>query len=515
MLVGHVSDEYYSALCDVALVFESGGECVPARSLANGAVYADLKPGVSYRVTLNKPGFGPKRSTMTVAAGQPERFRLLSDNLLGYVWPKWSRAGQDAEFRVHCTEAFKLQLWRYGWNKELVQDLGWFDNHGPRAMQQVLPDGDFTQTGVKWNSIGFGSTWHNQFVTAPERSGLYYFHVKTLKGDFFAFPWIVMPARPRAKIAVLTANLTWNAYNAFGGRSNYINQRELLPEPTVYSRMDLERYTRPMTWPFEDFAAPLSFDRPEPHAVVPERDRITDSIEGRLGVCFAPGEWRLLGWLEREGFAYDLYSETEFHFDRLPLDQYQVIILNTHNEYVSKEMYHRLKKWVYERGGRLMYLGGCAFLAELEFLDEYTVRCRQEEKYDLRGEPSACLLGVEYSHGGYRTGAPYRVLNDSHWAFADTGLRNGDQFGLRSTNGRTPGGASGLELDKISPHSPKNIVHLAKGMNPENSGADLVYYETPSGGAVFSSGSLNWPLACPVDDMVSRVTANVLRRFLR
>src|SRR5262249_28211736 len=158
--------------------------------------------------------------------------------------------------------------------------------------------------------------------------------------------------------AVLSASLTWNAYNSFGGRSNYINQRELLPEPTVFSRMDLERYTRPMTWPFEDFAGPLSFDRPEPHAGVPEHDRITDLIEGRLGVCAAPGEWRLLGWLEREGFAYDLYSETELHFDRIPLEQYKVVILNTHNEYVSKEMYHRLKKWVHERGGRLMYLGG-------------------------------------------------------------------------------------------------------------------------------------------------------------
>jgi N,N-dimethylformamidase len=41
-----------------------------------------------------------------------------------------------------------------------------------------------------------------------------------------------------------------------------------------------------------------------------------------------------------------------------------------------------------------------------------------------------------------------------------------------------------------------------------------VFYTTPSGGAVFSAGSLNWTLACPIDGAVSQITANVLRRFL-
>ena len=36
----------------------------------------------------------------------------------------------------------------------------------------------------------------------------------------------------------------------------------------------------------------------------------------------------------------------------------------------------------------------------------------------------------------------------------------------------------------------------------------------PSGGAVFSAGSMNWPMALPIDEAASRITANVLRRFL-
>ena len=513
MLVGYVSDERYVALCDVALVFQAGAQIVATRSLADGAIVADLAPG-TWRATLSKEGFGSKRVELTIPLTEPHQFRLLSDGLLGYVWPKWINAGDTGEFRIHSTVAYKLSLWRYGWTKELVEDLGWFDDHGPQPTAQILPDGDFTRTGVQWNKVGFGSKWHQQRVTAPARSGLYYFHVTNANGEFFSFPWIVQPARPTARVAVLTSNVTWNAYNSFGGRSNYVNQRELLPTPTVHARADLERYTRPGTWPFEEYGAPISFDRPEPANFVPEQAQITDTIEGRLACAYAPGEWRLLGWLEREGFAFDLYSETELHHGNVPLDDYQVLILNTHNEYVTKEMYFRIKDWVYQRGGRLMYLAGCGFLCEFEFLDPLTIRCRQEERTDLRQESEACLLGVAYSHGGYRSGAPYRVIAGDHWVFDGTGLQAGELFGRRSLNGRTPGGASGLELDKISPQSPPSIVHLAKGLNPDNSGADVVYYETGSGGAVFSVGSLNWTLAVPIDEQVSRITGNVLRQFL-
>lgn len=513
MLIGYVSDERYVALADVALEFENSKVPVAARSRATGAVHADLEPG-TYRVTLTKEGHGGKRVSMVVKEGEPYPFRLLRDGLLGYAWPKWARAGEKSEFRVHSPEQYRLDLYRYGWEKEFIRSIGWFDDHGPRTTIQITPDGDFTQTGVQWNRTGYGSAFHQQKIEAPERSGLYYFHARTPSGLFTSFPWIVMPAKPQADIAVLTANLTWNAYNSYGGRSNYVNQDRLPPTPIIHSRQELKRFTHPNTWPFEVTAPPLSFDRPEPFNVVPETAKITDTIPGRLASAMAPGEWRLLGWLEREGFNYDLYSETELHFGRVPLEKYKILILNNHPEYCSKEMYFRIKDWVFQGGGKLMNLGGCGFLCEMEFLDEYTMICRQEEKRDLRKESAACLLGVSYSHGGYQSGAPYRVINDRHWAFDGTNLRNGDLFGHKSLHERCPGGASGHELDKICPDSPKNLQHLAKGTNAGGEGADLVYFETPSKGAVFSVGSLCWTLSLPIDDGVSRVTANVLRQFL-
>ena len=42
----------------------------------------------------------------------------------------------------------------------------------------------------------------------------------------------------------------------------------------------------------------------------------------------------------------------------------------------------------------------------------------------------------------------------------------------------------------------------------------MVTFATESGGAVFSAGSINYVASLPVDEHVSRITANVLRRFL-
>jgi hypothetical protein len=210
MLVAYVSDEQYVALPDVLLEFEGVGGSFEARSRATGSVYVELPSG-SYKVTLQKPGFGAKSVSVDIAPAQkPHQFRLLSDGLLGYAWPKWVKAGEKSEFRVHSVEPYQLSLWRYGIKKEPIRSLGWFDEHGPRATMQITPDGDYTQTGVAWNKYGHVNPHLHQYVEAPERTGLYYFHARTARGAEFAFPWIVAPAKPMARVAVLASNITWN-----------------------------------------------------------------------------------------------------------------------------------------------------------------------------------------------------------------------------------------------------------------------------------------------------------------
>ncbi len=438
---------------------------------------------------------------------------------------------------MHAVEPYRLSLWRYGLRREFVKLLGWFDEHGPRAVMQITPDGDYSQTGVGWNKQGYGNPHLTQFVTGPERSGLYYLHAKTESGRFFSFPWVVAPAQPSADVAVLASTNTWNAYNNFGGRSNYVNATRMPAAPIANARLDMVRYTE---GGFSEWGAPdseylpLSFERPEPGNHIPEDVVATDPIAGRQTCHLAPAEWRLLAWLEREKFGYDFYAEHQLHAGLVDLDAYKVLIISTHPEYWSAAMYDQVKTWVYERGGRLMYLGGNGINCEVEFLDDATLRFKnyrgtgsgsvsfvdpetgefRESRFHRTHESEANLLGVVTTEAGIMTSAPYRVIEPDHWAFAGTGLRAGDTFGAESLHERCPGGASGHETDKISASTPAHAVHLAKGLNAEDGGADIVTYETESGGAVFSVGSITWPACVLVDPDVSRITANVLSRFL-
>jgi len=539
VLTGFVSDERYVAIPDALIEFQGAHlkEPVIVRSTPRGEVFADLIPG-AYEVTLSKEGFGSKSVSIHVTQTAPYLFRLLRDGLLGYMWPQWIKSGQRSEFRVHAVEEYQLSLWRYGWKKEFVRLIGWYDEHGPRATMQITPDGDYTQTGAKWNRVGYGNVHQAQMLTAPEQSGLYYLHAKTLSGRFFSFPWIVAPAKPAAPVAVLASTNTWNAYNNFGGRSNYINPDGLPKTPVVNARLDLLRYQNPEAYgvwnPLDSQYLPLSFDRPDISCHVPEDMQVTDPITGRLHCVSAPGEWRLLGWLEREGFAYDLYAEAQLHLGELPLEKYRVLILAVHPEYWTRQMVMQVKKWVFESGGRLMYLGGNGLNCEVTIAADGTMRCLShlhtleggrvgdrerpgqvfESRMHRTFESEASLLGVVYDDRGIMTAAPYRVMDASHWAFAGTQLQNGDLFGTKTLHERVPHGASGHETDKQSASSPSGTRLLARGTNPDDGGAEMVWFQTPSGGEVFSAGSITYVASLLVDEYTSRITANVLSRFL-
>ena len=528
-LIGYVSDERYSALGEVQLEFiNAAGTSIETTSRASGSVHCDLPPG-DWQVVLRKPGYGSKISHIHTPLSSPHQFRLLSDSLLGYAWPKWVQCGQEAEFRVHSVEPYQLELWRYGWNPERVRELGWHDEHAPRAVMQITPDGDYTQTGCEWNRVGYGSQTHRQFVTAPDRSGLYYFRASTRSGQQFSFPWIVAPKKPEAQTAVLASNITWNAYNSFGGRSNYIHADQLPNTPTINARMQLPRYLDPDhgTWGYDSYA-PLSFERPEPFCSIDFGERICDPIEGRQACHLAPAEWRLLGWLERENIAFDYYAETQLHDGTLNLDHYKVLVIAVHPEYWSRPMYDRVKHWVFNQGGKLIYLGGNGLNCEVSLHNNHSMtvhNCNiqsletsgmqgRDSRFALRHESEASLLGVVFTPAGAMTGAPWQVVNEQHWVFSGTGLKNGDLFGQNSLHKRCPGGASGHETDKRSASSPPNTQLLARGLNPNDGGAEMVIFDTPSGGQVFSVGSINYPASLPVDPVISQITGNVLRHFL-
>jgi N,N-dimethylformamidase len=154
------------------------------------------------------------------------------------------------------------------------------------------------------------------------------------------------------------------------------------------------------------------------------------------------------------------------------------------------------------------------------------------------GRPPQKLTGAGYAAQGFDRSGWYRRLPDSfdpRVAFVFAGV-DGEVFGTASAIG---GGAVGQELDRYdgdlgTPHDAlllatsegltegyqrcvEEILFTVPGANAlcdPHVRADVVYHVKVGGGAVFATGSIAWTAALGIDDGVSRITRNVLARFV-
>ena len=69
------------------------------------------------------------------------------------------------------------------------------------------------------------------------------------------------------------------------------------------------------------------------------------------------------------------------------------------------------------------------------------------------------------------------------------------------------------ETDKLGPLAPPSTVLLARGLNPGHGGADVVYFETPAGGAVLSAGSITFAGRLVVDPHLQSLVNHFLERW--
>ena len=73
------------------------------------------------------------------------------------------------------------------------------------------------------------------------------------------------------------------------------------------------------------------------------------------------------------------------------------------------------------------------------------------------------------------------------------------------------------DLYLMTPEDMNDPVPGLGGTEAEIIRADMVFFETQNGGAVFSTGSIAWAGSLPhagYDNDVARITTNVLNRFL-
>ena len=275
----------------------------------------------------------------------------------------------------------------------------------------------------------------------------------------------------------------------------------------------------------------------------------------------------LIEWLKRKDFAYDVATDEDLHREGLSaLSPHKVIVTGSHPEYWTTPMLNALREYLAD-GGRLMYLGGNGFywVTGIDSSRPHLIEVRrgingtrawtshpgeiylsltgeQGGLWRYRGQDPNRLVGVGFASEGWGGAEGYDQLADRHdprAAFVFEGIEPDEVIG---DFGEIMSGASGDEIDRydLANGTPPQTLRLATsegrhsdyyqivvedltmvlpgrgGQDDPRVRSDITLLEAPTGGAVFSVGSINWSgslLTNDADNNVSRMTENVLRKF--
>ncbi|MGR8947726.1 MAG: N,N-dimethylformamidase beta subunit family domain-containing protein [Gammaproteobacteria bacterium] len=387
-------------------------------------------------------------------------------------------------------------------------------------------------------------------------SGIYAFRLRQGE-ETDRIPFFVRPAAgaPTADIALLMSSCTYMAYAnhrmLFEG-ADFVAARSKLRPEHEYIRQ--HRNLGPSMYEKHDDGSGVMYSS--------RRRPVLQLRPGADGWNFTP-DTDINAFLAHLNVGHDVIADEDVHHDGYDaLAPYRVIVTGTHPEYWSTAMIEALDKWQ-RNGGRLVYLGGNGFYWRVAFSDEWpgAIELRRAEDgvrnwqtepgesyHSFTGEYGGLwrrlgrapneLVGVGFAAQGFERAAGYR-RNKASYDSRAAWIFDGVEDEMIGTSG-LGGGAAGQELDSYNQAlgSPAHALVLASATDfgPDMTRtkeeldasivvpspdpvvrSDIVFFETPAGGAVFSVGSISWFGALARNDFdndVSRVTENVIRRFL-
>jgi N,N-dimethylformamidase len=462
---------------------------------------------------------------------------------------------------------------------ETIRDLGPFRLNGATVNlpTRAVPGHNWTGAATDWTrapeqygAIHFhdddlvDACWQPDFsFTIPDnlRSGIYAAKLTTGKSEFWV-PFFVRPPRgqARSKVAFLASTATYTVYLNNRGR---------------FLSLGPERYHgRLLTM---DAIDSLLIEFPEMGLSTYDRHSdgsgVAYSSRHRPVQNFRPTgrHWNfnldlfIIDWLEHLGGDYDVITEEDLQGEGFSLLQpYNVVLSGSHPEYDSVEMLDAFEAYL-RRGGRLMYMGGNGFYWRIahhptragvievrrgsagvrawdsepgEFHHSFTGEYGGLWRRNVRAPQQ--LAGVGFISQGFDACSYYRrtaAADDPRiaWAFAGISDELIGNFGILQ------GGAAGLEIDAADARlgTPPHALIVGRSENHSNTyelvseevliphgasdaiinpdiHADIVFFETPNGGAVFSTGSIAYAGSLAwnkFDNNVFRLTTNVLNRF--
>ena len=272
-------------------------------------------------------------------------------------------------------------------------------------------------------------------------------------------------------------------------------------------------------------------------------------------------------WLEEQGIAFDVITDDDLDAEGVALlEPYACVMTTTHPEYTTTGMMQALLHYQ-QRGGRFIYMGGNGFywrvalhptlpgVMEMRRAEdgmrswiaspgEYVMSFNGElgGLWRRNGMSPESICGTGFAAQGFNFSRPYTrtpASEDPRAAWIFEGIGRDERIG---DFGSVFGGAAGSEIDSIDPlegtppHAlviaeatdfgvdfhwvNEEFLHSHSAVNGENCPhvrCDMVFYETPNGGAVFSTSSIAFAGSLAhngYDNNVGRLLSNVVCRFL-
>ncbi len=412
--------------------------------------------------------------------------------------------------------------------------------------------------------------WQTDFsftVPADMQSGIYVMRISA--GEYEdAMPFYVCPPinRPTSKLCVLIPTFTYAVYGNHARPDWQPDWKNLNKERNAYpwNPAEYPDYGQ-STYNFHSDGSGICHASHERPLFNLRPGYITFGQAECSGLRHFQADSHLISWLHHHSIDFDIITDRELHNEGAAcINHYQALLTTSHPEYHTPESLKAITDYR-EQGGNLMYLGGNGFYWRIALHEENpnAIEIRRAEDgirawaaepgeyyqafdggygglWRRNGRPPQDLCGVGFSAQGQFNGSYYRrrpVTDDLAWVF------DGIDDDIIGDFGLCGGGAAGFELDRADTRlgTPEHATILARSeahgddfiLVPEEMlthittlpgapaeeliHADMVWFETPAGGAVFSVGSITFCGSLPhngFNNNVSKLLLNVVNHVV-
>ncbi len=516
------------------------------------------RPGVHNRALA----WDELKAIMGGALPPPDGMVAYWDTAAGYT-------DQGVGDVVHDAGPYRLDA--KGYNRPVRAQTGW--NWSGRNDCFRLAPQEYGGVEFHYDAM-IDANWEvtrNVALPADLKSGAYAIRLRAEPGKGLSEEYVVFfvrPIKPKARLAFLFPTASYLAYaNEHLSFDAQIIQ-PMTGQPPIVSEIDIEMYknwefglSTYDAWADGNGVCFSSYHRP----IVNMRPKHRISS---MGVTWQfPADLSIIAWLEHKGYDYDILTDEDLHREGLDaVKPYACVMSGTHPEYYSEKMLDATEDFI-AGGGRYIYMGANGYYWNVAFRDDepWTMEVRKLDSgmrawtarpgehylattgqksglWKNLGRPPQKSMGVGFIGEGFETSRPYRRMPDSYHRTVSW-MMKGVEGEILGDSGLAYGGAAGLELDRYDlqygtpPHakiiassgghsdnymlSIEEILYPYPGLAGSQDyriRADMVYFNAPNDGAVFSSGSIAFGQALPVknfDNNISIMLGNIVDAFIK